>query len=190
MRSLLARKQSNLASDEITVAAYLNMYNAAVIIVASTLFVHVLSSRNVSIRALWNLEAMCECKLDYTALTYSNYGCWCGIGGGGEPVDGIDRCCMLHDKCYDAAVERKECFDVFFEYIEDYSWHCVDKEPVCKESTSNGCQSALCECDKSVVDCWAQFAKPTARVKCNRTKAPLHSSFVRFFNVTDEHFFV
>ncbi|KHN81797.1 Phospholipase A2, major isoenzyme [Toxocara canis] len=110
------------------------MYNAAVIIVASTLFVHVLSSRNVSIRALWNLEAMCECKLDYTALTYSNYGCWCGIGGGGEPVDGIDRCCMLHDKCYDAAVERKECFDVFFEYIEDYSWHCVDKEPVCKGS--------------------------------------------------------
>lgn len=43
-----------------------------------------------NLRALWNFEEVCECVLHYTALSYNNYGCWCGIGGGHEPVDGID----------------------------------------------------------------------------------------------------
>merc|ERR1719427_800587 len=31
----------------------------------------------------------------------ASYGCWCGPGGEGPPQDGIDACCMFHDKCYD-----------------------------------------------------------------------------------------
>ena len=32
---------------------------------------------------------------------------------------------MHHDKCYDAAVDSKTCFDVPEEYVDDYSWKCV-----------------------------------------------------------------
>jgi hypothetical protein len=32
------------------------------------------------------------------------YGNWCGPGcsGPGPPIDDLDRCCQIHDTCYDA----------------------------------------------------------------------------------------
>jgi hypothetical protein len=94
--------------------------------------------------ALWNLQEMAECRLGYTALDYNDYGCWCGPGGSGEPVDDIDKCCMRHDKCYDYAVDNKICIDVPFEYVEDYTWTCnrtatPRPEPVCEEG-QNKCK--------------------------------------------------
>uniref|UniRef100_A0A915AVB3 Phospholipase A2 n=2 Tax=Parascaris univalens TaxID=6257 RepID=A0A915AVB3_PARUN len=160
------------------------MTNLFIILMISNMYLLVLSTRNGSLKALWNLEEMCKCKLDYSALVYVNYGCWCGIGGAGEPIDGIDRCCMLHDKCYDAAIDKRECFDVPFEYIDDYSWNCVNKEPICRDDM-NVCKSALCLCDKAVVDCWAQFAKPAFKRKCNRTKPSLQGILSRFLDSTD-----
>lgn len=44
-----------------------------------------------SLKALWNLEEMAECRLGYNALVYNDYGCWCGVGGSGKPVDEIDE---------------------------------------------------------------------------------------------------
>lgn len=87
---------------------------------------------------MWNLEEMTECVDHCTAFTYNNYGCWCGVGGAHEPVDGIDafveepqggmsRCCRDHDHCYDEAISRKECVDVPVEYLDDYSWRCLGK---------------------------------------------------------------
>ncbi|KAM3718956.1 Phospholipase [Dirofilaria immitis] len=43
------------------------------------------------LKALWNLDRMSICKLGYPASVYNNYGCWCGVGGSGKPMDGIDR---------------------------------------------------------------------------------------------------
>ncbi|VDD95758.1 unnamed protein product [Enterobius vermicularis] len=122
-----------------------------------------------TLKALWNLEEMAICRLHYNALVYNNYGCWCGVGGSGEPVDGIDRCCMHHDECYDMAVNKKLCRNVPFEYIRDYSWQCVNGEPVCKENM-NECQAALCKCDKTVVDCWGQFPKPAIKSSCEKRR--------------------
>ncbi|KAF7637336.1 G_PROTEIN_RECEP_F1_2 domain-containing protein [Meloidogyne graminicola] len=135
--------------------------------------------------ALWNLNQMSECRLGYSAIAYNDYGCWyenylfidftiymCGIGGVGRPMDKIDSCCMIHDKCYDAAVDKGICFDVEFEYIDDYSWECKVKEPNCPISLK-GCQAALCHCDKQVVDCWANFPKPQLKAKCTHGDRPI-----------------
>lgn len=94
-----------------------------------------------NIGALWNLEGMTECKLKCSAAwTYNDYGCWCGVGGSHEPMDGIDTCCMHHDACYDYAVNTSECYDTAEEYIDYYSWSCTDT----KNSTGATCKEPMC----------------------------------------------
>ncbi|WKX94316.1 hypothetical protein Q1695_011512 [Nippostrongylus brasiliensis] len=114
--------------------------------------------------ALWNLGSVGECVLHYNPIIYNNYGCWCGFGGSHEPSDGIDRCCMHHDNCYDAAVASKECRDVVVEYLDNYKWKCVNNTAVCTEK-KDSCKAALCACDTAVVHCWSQFAKPAHKAK-------------------------
>ncbi|VDO57535.1 unnamed protein product [Haemonchus placei] len=100
---------------------------------------------------------------------YNNYGCWCGIGGSHEPIDEIDKCCMLHDKCYDAAVDNKLCLDVAWEYIDIYNWQCTNNTATCLDAEGT-CKRALCDCDTAVVNCWAQHPKPNRKLKCNRSR--------------------
>uniref|UniRef100_A0A1I7YNN6 Phospholipase A2 n=1 Tax=Steinernema glaseri TaxID=37863 RepID=A0A1I7YNN6_9BILA len=122
--------------------------------------------------ALWNLEEMARCALNHTALEYNNYGCWCGVGGSGTPVDDIDDCCMHHDKCYDAAVDDGDCFDVEIEYVDGYSWSCDNHVPVCSQDAGQSkCQKALCKCDHDVVTCWAKFPAPTVKPSCKKRMA-------------------
>ncbi|KAE9418279.1 hypothetical protein Angca_007461, partial [Angiostrongylus cantonensis] len=127
---------------------------------------HVQSApRKTQIQALWNLGGIGKCVLHYFPLVYNNYGCWCGVGGAHKPVDGIDSCCMQHDKCYDNAVNSKICFDVPWEYIDDYNWKCINSTAIC-DVHNHPCQSALCDCDVAVVKCWSHFPKPQEKKKC------------------------
>eukprot|EP00058_Branchiostoma_floridae_P013149 XP_002598637.1 hypothetical protein BRAFLDRAFT_67034 [Branchiostoma floridae] len=52
-------------------------------------------------RNLIQFANMIETVTGRSALHYNFYGCYCGWGGSGTPVDGIDRCCQVHDLCYD-----------------------------------------------------------------------------------------
>ncbi|KAK6017458.1 hypothetical protein OSTOST_17023 [Ostertagia ostertagi] len=82
---------------------------------------------------------------------------------------------MLHDKCYDAAVDKKLCHDVAWEYIDNYKWKCTNSTATCLDT--HPCEKALCECDMAVVKCWSQFPKPTQRQRCNRSRQPPKSDY-------------
>ncbi|CAJ0604873.1 unnamed protein product [Cylicocyclus nassatus] len=67
-----------------------------------------------------------SCSLDQLRekKRYNHYGCWCGPGGSGKPIDGIDTCCMHHDLCYDEAVKSGVCSKIG-SYLRHYGWDCV-----------------------------------------------------------------
>uniref|UniRef100_A0A452QWG7 Phospholipase A2 n=1 Tax=Ursus americanus TaxID=9643 RepID=A0A452QWG7_URSAM len=85
-----------------------------------------------------------------TPLAYIRYGCYCGLGGHGQPRDAIDWCCHRHDCCYTHA-EQAGCRPK----IERYSWQCDNQNIVCGESP-NKCEELLCKCDKEIAYCLAQ----------------------------------
>nr|XP_054764703.1 basic phospholipase A2 1-like [Lytechinus pictus] len=111
-------------------------------------------------RAVWQFSLMIECATGRPAWHYNNYGCWCGLGGKGIPVDDVDRCCRLHDECYDALVEDNVCSKVGL-YLSPYLYqrrHCEwerveDREISCGEGSA--CRTGLCECDREAALCLA-----------------------------------
>ncbi|XP_069435334.1 group IID secretory phospholipase A2-like isoform X2 [Ovis canadensis] len=46
---------------------------------------------------------------------YSSYGCYCGIGGQGQPRDATDWCCHEHDCCY-RHLKSDKCDIIFNHY--------------------------------------------------------------------------
>ncbi|KHJ80862.1 phospholipase A2, partial [Oesophagostomum dentatum] len=94
---------------------------------------------------------------------YNHYGCWCGKGGGGTPVDGIDMCCKTHDFCYRTARISKICSRIQL-YFDNYDWNCMNNTAICAGKTP--CEQALCKCDVDVVRCWGKYTKPDSKKKC------------------------
>ncbi|XP_078097838.1 basic phospholipase A2 PA-9C-like [Mustelus asterias] len=89
-------------------------------------------------------------------LRYSNYGCFCGIGGSGnQPVDAFDRCCYLHDQCYGEAISMG-CSIWTTLYIS----HCYDEVPMCSGSWQLWfpCVSKMCGCDVAAALCFRKHS--------------------------------
>uniref|UniRef100_A0A8C6UIC2 Phospholipase A2 n=1 Tax=Neogobius melanostomus TaxID=47308 RepID=A0A8C6UIC2_9GOBI len=107
-------------------------------------------------KALWQFGNMIQCvQPGVSPLKYNDYGCWCGFGGKGAPVDEVDECCKVHDNCYDAARRAPGCTAVQdLPYVLVYDHTCSNQQVTC--SASNGkCQAAVCECDRVAAHCFA-----------------------------------
>uniref|UniRef100_A0A673CJC0 Phospholipase A2 n=1 Tax=Sphaeramia orbicularis TaxID=375764 RepID=A0A673CJC0_9TELE len=100
---------------------------------------------------------MVECaQPDVNPFIYNNYGCWCGFGGTGTPVDEVDMCCKVHDKCYEKARKTPGCTAIAdLPYVLVYDHTCSGQEVTCS-ATNNKCQAAVCECDRVAAHCFAQ----------------------------------
>ncbi|CAL8343359.1 unnamed protein product [Lota lota] len=108
-------------------------------------------------KALWQFGVMIGCTQPGTnALLYNDYGCWCGFGGGGPPVDDVDMCCKLHDQCYKASRLTPGCTAIAdLPYIRVYDYTCKNQQVTCSASNDK-CQAAICECDRGGAHCFAQ----------------------------------
>lgn len=113
-------------------------------------------------KAVWQFAQMIECvQPDVNALAYNEYGCWCGLGGKGTPVDGVDRyvhgwrtgerlqrgsllrcvwscrCCRTHDHCYEESRKAPGCTAVEdLPYIIEYKFSCSKQQVTCSGEAS------------------------------------------------------
>ena len=71
-------------------------------------------------RSVLDLASMIKCVTGCNPFMYKDYGCFCGFQGDGFPVDGIDKCCYMHDHCY----SRADCHQALV-YFKSYKWACM-----------------------------------------------------------------
>ncbi|XP_054303327.2 group 10 secretory phospholipase A2-like [Pongo pygmaeus] len=79
-------------------------------------------------RGILELAGTVGCVGPRTPIAYMKYGCFCGLGGHGQPRDAIDWCCHRHDCCYTRA-EEAGCSPK----TESYSWQCVNQSVLCEK---------------------------------------------------------
>ncbi|NWX71509.1 PA21B Phospholipase, partial [Alca torda] len=112
----------------------------------------------VSPRAVWELRSMLKCTIpgSHPLLDFADYGCYCGLGGKGTPVDELDRCCQVHDNCYSQANKLDSCrFLIDNPYTKLYSFSCSSGQITC-HSTNNECEMFICNCDRTAAMCFAK----------------------------------
>ena len=105
---------------------------------------------------------MISCETGRSFFDYLNYGCFCGLGGAGTPVDDLDTCCFKHDKCYDDLHTKKICHLKTSVYLITYKYSgCSTCSKPSEYSwwdsfglESSECRHALCECDAVAARCF------------------------------------
>ncbi|XP_019522198.1 PREDICTED: group IID secretory phospholipase A2 isoform X2 [Hipposideros armiger] len=80
-------------------------------------------------------------------LYYGSYGCHCGPGGKGPPVDASDWCCHAHECCY-AKLKLQRCRI----HRDHYTYNFTQGNIQCSD-TGSWCEQELCACDKEVAFC-------------------------------------
>ncbi|XP_022779853.1 phospholipase A2 A2-actitoxin-Cgg2a-like [Stylophora pistillata] len=89
---------------------------------------------------------------------FIGYGCWCGYGGKGQPVDDLDRCCYVHDMCYNK-LQSDVC--PFKKAVYTLPYSTEKRRPLkCKPPSYywyfKWCRYLLCKCDAEAARCFAR----------------------------------
>ncbi|CAD6199459.1 unnamed protein product [Caenorhabditis auriculariae] len=113
---------------------------------------------------LYQLEDMSLCQLQLPFSPYLNYGCVCSNIAPNKPVDNIDRCCQVHDTCYNKAIKSNVCKNKNAPFYCVYSWSCNRHKIVCKDSCP--CLQQTCECDRKLIECLSKYSYPSHSRKC------------------------
>ncbi|XP_057177761.1 phospholipase A2-like [Triplophysa rosa] len=127
-------------------------------------------------RAVWQLREMILCTVPDSRpiLDYADYGCYCGLGGSGTPVDELDRCCEVHDKCYRQAKQHDKCVPIVDNpYTMSYLFSCdKSSQKITCSSDNNECAMFICDCDKKAAECFAEapYNKENVRLPSDRCK--------------------
>jgi len=124
---------------------------------------------NSSKRAAWDLYSMVKCATGCNPLVFKGYGCFCGFLGSGHPVDGIDRCCKMHDWCY--STTSCNGLQSSLPYFIPYKWKCNGGAPYCAAAKSSygisaSCSHQLCECDREFASCLSDYPCPHKKAMC------------------------
>ncbi|XP_055611583.1 uncharacterized protein LOC129758142 isoform X2 [Uranotaenia lowii] len=132
-------------------------------------------------RGVYNLYSMIKCATGCDPIIYKGYGCYCGFLGSGRTLDGIDKCCRMHDYCYSNA----NC-PMFLEYFVPYLWKCYRGRPLCAVDHGewggpNSCAARLCHCDLSLSKCLRRYHCPRKRNVCTTSPLRLLQNLVMVF---------
>ncbi|KAL6456236.1 hypothetical protein MHYP_G00347790 [Metynnis hypsauchen] len=135
-------------------------FGAAVLLL---LYVNVLvcgseANINWSERSLLQFREMIKCVLPNSSPLedFADYGCYCGLGGQGTPLDQLDQCCFVHDHCYSRASNLSSCDSLLDSpYVNIYDFHCNSStNTVTCLSSNKECDMFICECDRVASACF------------------------------------
>lgn len=120
----------------------------------------ILQAHLYNVKQLLQFREMIKCTLPNSSPLedFGDYGCYCGLGGQGTPVDQLDQCCFTHDHCYGNATTYESCkplLDNPYTNIYDYECNKNTKTITCLAS-NNACEMFICLCDKTAAECFAQ----------------------------------
>uniref|UniRef100_A0A8C5QMH2 Phospholipase A2 n=1 Tax=Leptobrachium leishanense TaxID=445787 RepID=A0A8C5QMH2_9ANUR len=85
-------------------------------------------------RTLLQFQQIIKCTIPRgkSFSQYNRYGCYCGLGGSGTPMDELDMCCKIHDNCYGKSNTVGRCkFILDNPYTKKYSYSCTDNKVTC-----------------------------------------------------------
>ncbi|KAK3750942.1 hypothetical protein QZH41_015018 [Actinostola sp. cb2023] len=106
-------------------------------------------------RGLLDFGIMIYCGTGRNPFDYNNYGCYCGFGGHGNPLDNVDSCCKAHDQCYDRVHASGVCPFQVAAYTFPYTTtSCTNCKPASYYWFYGRCREALCKCDAESVNCF------------------------------------
>ncbi|XP_030060998.1 phospholipase A2, minor isoenzyme-like [Microcaecilia unicolor] len=109
-------------------------------------------------KALWQFRNIIKCTMPNSKPLeeFNRYGCYCGLGGQGNPLDELDTCCQVHDNCYNAAKQVENCSSLIHNpYTEVYAYTCSGTTVTC-ESDNSPCEMHVCECDRQAALCFSK----------------------------------